>query len=233
MIRVRRRLAGQVSGDKGLGVAELVVAISLLAVLMTLVVSLVVNVSRTFTREASATDSANVAALGMREVTRVIRAGTEIPVQTSVVNDPVFILAKPTEVTMYAYLDTSAASPKPIMVNFSVNATTGDLQETRWDATPVGTRFWSFATTSTWQKLVARKIIAPTGTEQTLFSYYKSDGTEMNLAAGASLTAAQLRDVAAVQVSLKVQADVTGRAAPVLLQNTVGIPNLGVSRVAS
>lgn len=64
-----------------------------------------------------------------------------------------------------------------------------------------------------------------------LFRYFDKDGGALTPAAGASLSEDQRRNIASVQITMQVQANGSGRTAPVAIQNMVGLPNLGVARV--
>jgi len=214
---------------------ELAVTIFVLGVLSTVVVGLFVNISTTLTRDRASMDSTNVAAIGMNEVTKVIRAGTEIRVAGLTLNDPVFATAMKEEMTLNAYLaDSSTGVLAPVKVRLAVDATTRELTETRWSSTKNAAGYWIFSTTAGAPRTIARSLavvaVPPAAGQRNLFTYYDKDGVELVIPAG-GLTESQRRAVAAVQVSVTVQADQTGRATPVTLQNTVGMPNLGVSRV--
>jgi type II secretory pathway pseudopilin PulG len=221
------------SPEAGISLAELMVAIFVFGILSTMIVTLFVQMSRTFTEDREANESTNVAAIGMNEMTRVIRSGTELPVSGQTLNNPVFLAADKETVTLYAYLDTNAATPQPIVAQFVINSSR-ELIENRWTASALAGGYWGFApttTTPTTTKHVAR-LIKPWATgENYLFTYYTAAGTVIPIPNGGIVSSTTLRSIAAVKVSMTVQADLTARANPVSLQNTVGIPNLGISRV--
>lgn len=237
--------------DSGITLIELLVSITLTAILMTIVVSAFTQFSNSFRVSRSATDSANVADVGMNELTRVIRSGTEIEVIGTATNLPVFITAKKEELLLYAYLDTDSLNPSPTLIQFKINSTTRDLVETRWPSTKVN-GYWTFPTfagsapdrtvvqtaTPSLIRVIARKLVAPTGTESPIFTYLKTEGCaaitptcSIVPASGNGLSLTEINSVVAVSVTMKVQADDLQRAAPVTITNRVGIPNLGISRV--
>lgn len=247
MMRAPARARGLLrtqSRQSGLTLAEMLVTMMVLSLLMVMVVSLVTSVTRTFTRERSATDSTRSASIAMKEISRVIRAGTVIRVSNAP-STPVFLSATAESVVLRSFLDTDSASPKPIVVRFELSGTR-DLVEKRWNANPTSGPFWTFtslpaapyqATASYWTnpayvRTIARGIMTTAASGVTLLRYYDKDGNELVPAAG-SLSDTQLLAVAAVKVSVCTQADKTGRSAPVTLENTVGIPNLGISRVGA
>jgi hypothetical protein len=180
-----------------------------------------------------------VAAVGMNEMTRVIRAGTEVPVAGGA-QLPVFVEAFDDKVTMYAYIETTSLNPSPTKIQFAIDPVTKELVETRWASSPVsgspGT--FTFAATAESSRTIARKIIdASDGTP--LFTYLAvvtdpSDpafGTAQPLDATGGVGSAELPTISVVQIALNVQADETARANPVMLKNRVGVPNLGISRI--
>jgi len=92
--------------------------------------------------------------------------------------------------------------------------------------------YFAFNAVAASTRVVARKIVNNITGDPYLFTFYRGDGTQVLTPSGtSSLTLDERRQIVAVQVFMKVQADPTARAEPVTLQNTVGIPNLGVSRV--
>ena len=116
-------------------------------------------------------------------------------------------------------------------MQFSINSNR-ELVETRWTSYVVSPGYFAFNTTAATTRVVARKIVAQSGTDASLFTFYSGDGTVALSPAGInSLTLSERRQIVAVKVFMKVQADPTSRADPVTMQNTVGIPNLGVSRL--
>lgn len=241
----------RVQDDSGITLIELIVSIVLTAILMTIVVQAFTQFSNSFRVSRSATDSANVADVGMNELTRVIRSGTEIEVSGNATNLPVFITAKKEEMLLYAYLDTDSLNPSPTLIQFKIDPVSRDLVETRWPSAKVN-GYWTFpsfagtapdrtvvsSAVSPLKRVIARKLVSPTGTESPLFVYLKTDGCTVAQptcsiipTSGNGLTASEIDSVVAVSVTMKVQADDLQRAEPVTITNRVGIPNLGISRV--
>lgn len=223
---VLRRLGRvRASREAGVSLPELLVTMMLLGLFSALVLGLVTSVTRTFTRERAATDSTMIASNGMNELTRMVRAGTGLLV-TGGAQAPVFVEAGPRTATLYSYIDTTAASPQPLKVQFTVDGQ-GRLIERRWTATTTKEP-WAFSTTASSTRTVATSVVP--GTEN-LFTYFTAAGAKINPTSGVNLSAAERENVAAVRIQLTVQTDPSGRADPVMLRNTVSIPNLGISRV--
>ncbi len=241
MTSIPRRTA---EDDSGVTLIELLVAFVLLAIMMTIVVSAFSRFSSSFSSTQSASESTNVASVAMNEVTRVIRSGTEIEVLGAQNNETVFRVATKEEILLRAYLDTDSLDPKPTLIQFKIDPVTRELVEKRWDSTMVN-GYWTFPTitgptavAAKSTRIVARKLVVPTGTQQPMFTFLTTTGcgaTEPTCdivpAGGNALNAAELRVIVAVEVTMKVQADALQRSAPVILTNRVGIPNIGISRV--
>lgn len=228
MSRLVRRVRTARRSDSGLTIPELLVTMFLLSMITVLMVGLVAAFSQTFTRDRAASDSTMVASAGMKEVTRIVRSGTELRLTGGgVVSAPVFVDARENDLTLYAFIDTNAASPRPIKVRFSIDGNRR-LIETRWRTTNAVAP-WSFAAVGSpsSSRPVARFV--PTDAEP-IFRYLDAGNQVMPVPTG-GFTTEQLRTIAAVQVTLTVQADAAGRADRVVMQNSVGIPNRGISRV--
>ncbi|HEV7957600.1 MAG: type secretion system protein [Microbacteriaceae bacterium] len=218
-----------VLADEGFSLPELIVAMFLFGIVMTLVVTLFATFNSHFTRERSATDSTNVASIGMNETSKVIRAGTIIN-RDSGSDLPIFVVAGNESVRLYSYLAADSLNPAPIMVELKIDGNR-QLVETRWDATRDGTDQWIFPAAtpenSTSSRVVARKLLPPTGSSLPLFTYLRPDGTVIP----APVASTDLGNIGGVKVTMTVQADETERAAPVELHNRVGLPNLTSSRL--
>ena len=244
MQALRRNLRSQRSqknGDDGFSLLELIVAMAILGVAMALIAGLFISFTNNFTQTRSLNDSTNVAAVGMNEMTKVIRAGTIIDVSSGV-DKPIFVKAEKEEVILHSYMADSSADPKPILVRLSVT-TARKLTEERWNATKVGEQ-WTFpalvatpapshiSTAAATKRVIASSLIAPTAAQVTagekyLFTYLDINGAVI----AAPVAADKLGNIASVSVTMLVQADITSRAKPVKLQSRVGLPNLTSSRI--
>jgi 2-methylaconitate cis-trans-isomerase PrpF len=175
----------------------------------------------------------------MDELTRVIRAATTVP-QQNAEDLPAFSYANKEKITLYAFIDTNSGTPAPVKVTFEVKTYNGEarvLTETRQVGTPKASApsYWEFVAAST-ERVIARKIVSPTGSQANLFNYQEINASTLNpvdiTIPVTGVTAANLKKVAVVEVTINVQTDTQNRAAPVIITNQVGIPNLGISRMA-
>lgn len=224
--------ASRWSRDDGVSLSELLVTMFLTAIVGTIVIGFFVAFTNTFTEDRAATDSATTAALGMNDMTRIIRSGTEIPVLNSVLNRPVFEEIGNERMTIHAFVDTDSADPRPIKITFAVNPDR-ELVECRYAAIPRPGGYWEFPATqqNCDGRVIARQLPARQAGQPALFTYYTAAGATVTIPNDGVTTDAQRSQIASVRINLTVQADITSRAEPVTLRNTVGIPNLGISRL--
>ena len=229
-----------VGSDRGVTMVELLVAVTLFAILATMIILSVTTFTGALTKDRVSNDNTNIAGIAMSELTRVVRSGTTLPQSGG--DKPAFFSVKNNELVMYAYIDDASqnAQAKPIKIKFSVDPVTRELVETRWTATLVN-KFWTFGTTPSSTNVLARQILVPTSSQQQIFTFYTIDPTTqlakpMTLpAAGLTMPANEvtLNTIAVVEILVTVQSDPTARAKPVTLKNRVGIPNLGISRLGA
>jgi Tfp pilus assembly protein PilW len=228
----------------GISLVELIVAIALTAVIATLMVTIVVTVSRSFTREAQSSTNSDSASVGMRELSRVIRSAAEVslaglPAGTAPAE--AIISAGAQQITLYSFVDVDVAVPTPVTAQFVVG-TDGALTEIRWAASAaavaggtsapnLSTTLWQFAAAPTPPRIVLRGVVSTAA--EPIFRYYTAAGVELVVPASGALDASQLPAIAAVKVTLRVQQFPAGTGTAAVLENTIGLPNLGVSRVRS
>ncbi len=225
-----RSTVGQRRGDGGITLLELMVAMGIFSILIALVSTIVIGTMRSYSDQRGTVDNTRTASTSMNEITRIIRAGTEIPVYGVALNDPMFTYAGAEQITMYSFIDPATSSdPPPLKVQFARDAN-NELVETRWGAYHVHTTYWAFNATSTYGRTIARSLL-PSDAAKPTFRYYDKTGAELVPPSGGSLTTATIRKIASVKVTLRVQTSGSARIAPVELQNQVGLPNLGVARV--
>ena len=243
--RLGRRLRRD---DDGLTLIELLVAIILLGVLLTIVASVYISSLSVVALGRDLTQNTKVAANAMNEASRVIRAGTDNPRVPPTIPDPAFVIAKRDEVLMYAFINLTSAAEQPQMIRIRVDRTTGKVIESRWPAVQSADKRWQFPANpcvtvnnpvgcaAPTQNSVLAQTISPQGTGATalpdVFSYLDADGNAITQTS-AGLSLADRRKVSAVRVSISVQTSLTDKSNAVLLENTVGIPNLGFAQESS
>ena len=215
-LRQAANVRSRLRGELGISLVELLVSMMIFAIILTLVGSMYASMARTVALGNSSNQSTKVAATTMNEVSRVIRFAAANPVLGQPQSDPAISTFSAEALTVYSYVDADATTPKPIQISFTVDASRR-LVESRYAATPAA-GFWIFATPTPYStRILAGGIGTPTGAELPLFSY------EYQMVNG-------VQTIVAVQVNLKVTADGNSVGQPVPLQNTVGMPNLGLPR---
>ena len=219
----------RVRNDDGMTITELLVAMLILSIVTAMVVTFFATVTRTFTTDSLASSNTNIAADSMNSLTRIIRAATEIELSGETAVAPVFQSASQTGMTLYTFYDNGTVAADQVeRVTLALNTTTNSVTEVRVRGSQSGTK-WSFSATQPTQVLATNVAPRASG-EAYLFTYYDAEDNPVEVGAGTT-NRAILGTIASVKVNLTVQMDGVGRAGAVNLQNTVVIPNLGISRV--
>jgi len=214
-----------------MSLVELMVTVFIAGILLAIVGSFFINVARVTANSNSTTSRSSVAANIMDAVSKVIRTASNNPIATSEDPDPAVVAATATGLTIISYVDTNATTPSPTKVTYRVDAS-GNLIEDRYASTATN-NYWVFGTTAA-SRTVGGPILTPTGTNA-LFVYLDGDN-QVIVAAGpivngnATLTLEQRESVASIKVSIQIANTLTTGSDPILLVNTVGMPNLRLSR---
>ena len=218
--------------DAGLSLIELLVAMLLLGVFMTMISSLYLSASRSLGQAKLLTANTRQASNGMNEVARVIRAATENPVSGHPLPDPALVEATPEAVTLYAYVNLGMTTQQPVKIRLALDVDRR-LVETRWAATALGGGYFGFSGAPESSRIIA-ETVAPASSDPAdpvLFGFRDAAGGLL-LGAGSDgtlLTSTELRSVASITVNLTVQASRTDARSAVTLQNTVGMPNVALA----
>jgi len=218
------------NSDAGLSLIELLVAMLLLGVFLTMISSLYLSASRSLGHAKLLTANTRQVSNGMNEVARVIRAATENPVPGNPLPDPALVEATPEAVTLYAYVNLNTPTQQPVKIRLSLDADRR-LVETRWAATVLSGGYFEFSSEPESSRIIA-ETVAP---GSTAFGYRDAAGLPLlgSGGDGTLLTSIELRSVASVSVSLTVQATMSDARSAVTLRNTVGMPNVALAAGAS
>ncbi len=227
MTRLRDITRAEQSSEQGITLVELIVAMFLGAIVIALVAGMYLGLSRVVQVGNTSNNSTKAASLAMTEVSAALRFATTNPIVGNQLPDPAFVSASNESVTVNSYIDASPASPQPVQVNFSLDSSRR-LIETRY-ASHLVSGNWVFYTTAIWSRILTGAVVAQSGSEPYLFTYLDSSNAVI-VPGSNGLTSAQYPTVAAVKVTVKLASASTGGASPVVLQNTVGLPNLGINR---
>jgi type II secretory pathway component PulJ len=230
-MRLLRRLHAD---ERGVSLAELIVALSVTVLLLAMVGAFFASVSRASTTATGVDSNTRVASTAMREMQRMLRVASNNPVSSGVDTQYAFQYASPTSARFFAYINlNSAVDVQPVEVQFTLDPAKGTITETKWNGTPtdVTKSYYDFPRASTatlTDRPTSTLTLASSVVPTTLFTYRDAAGAPIG--AGASvLSAAQLQTVASVTVVLTVgERDSTRPTAAnnVSLTSTVGMPNL-------
>lgn len=217
---LRRRLSAE---DSGIGMVELLVSMMLSAVLLAMVGTMFVNIARATTSAGQTREGTSVAGTLANELSRVIRSAAQNAVAGQPTLDPAIVAGTPDSLTLYSLTDTSSSAPAPLKVRFSVVG--GKLVEERWRAVAAG-GYWTFGTgAADSTRTLGGTVVGPTGSADPLFVYVNGAGAVVSPGA-TGLTPDQRALVASVRISVRVRGASSPSAPVVLVQNTVGMPNL-------
>jgi type II secretory pathway component PulJ len=210
------------SEDAGLSLIELLIAIMLTGLIMTLGVWMFVAGTHSVSLAQSIDGGTRQASNGMNEVARMIRAATPNPVVAPTpgqpLNAPAVIVASASSVQFFAYVNLTGAE-SPVRVTFDVS--NGILRETQAPATSTtagANGHWDFGAAGTPRNLCNS---IPAGVS--VFRYFNKAGAEL-LPANLS-TDTQRAAIASIQVTITIQP--TGAANAVTVTNTIGMANVG------
>ena len=215
------------SREAGLSLIELLIAMMLTGLIMTLGVWMFVAGTHSVSLAQSVDGGTRQASNGMNEAARMIRAATPNPLTNpspgAAQNDPAVVSASANAIAFYAYVNLTGAE-SPVMVRFSVDGS-GRLIEQQWkpnSATPGVNGHWDFPAPNT-KPTSQRTLCSSIPASVTVFRYFNKAGTEL---ASATLTDSTSRAaITSVQVTITIQP--TGAASAVTISNTIGMSNVG------
>jgi prepilin-type N-terminal cleavage/methylation domain-containing protein len=219
------------SADDGLSLIELIVSMSVFAVVLTLVGSLFWGMSRTSSQARAIDASSRTSANAMNELALVIRNGAMVPKLGETTPLPAFSTASREQMVLYSVISGSGSSLEPVRVSFSVNSARQLIEVRTRGVYGGGYWTWPGSAPSTTRNLSGALIVS-TGTEP-LFRYLDGQGEAITGNAAGTLATADLERVASVAIILRVQAEGVAEGRIIELKNTVSVPNLGNVRVPS
>lgn len=224
MIAPRRRWtdAPKAPGDAGITLAELLVALMVFGIILTLTGGLFVSIIRTTAVARVGNDNTKSASVGVNEISRVLRVATTLAKLNQSINDPAFISASSESIVFTAYADVSSAAPKPIQVQFALDSSRR-LVETRWEMSASSSGFWQLSGAAPTSRVLAGPVPTWTAGNPQLFEFHDSSEAVLGVPVDRA-------SIASVLVTLKVQTDAGTAGSAVVVQNLVGLPNLGIKR---
>lgn len=210
------------ANDDGLSLVELLVSMMITGIVLAIVGSLFVNVARITTNSNATTTRNGVASNVINEVSKVIRTAANNAVSGRVDPDPALAVATPTTLTLYSFVDASPALPAPSKVSFRFDAN-GNLVEDRVQGTD-SNGYWVF-TSAVRTRILPGPMQNLTGADA-FFVYLDADGNAINLPNTSGLSLVQRAAVRSIQVTVRIANQSAAGSDPILIINTVGMPNL-------
>ena len=212
---LRRRLGP--AAEAGVSLVELIVTMMVTGIVLTIVAAMFINVAKV-TADANGTNTrTSVAANVMNEMSKVIRTAANNATASSEDPDPAIVSGTASALTVYSYVDTSPTAPAPTKVTFRVD-TSGNVWEDRIAGAASGS-YWVFTGTAT-----SRNLGAPI-TSAGLFTYLDQAGQAV-VPGGTGLTLAQRNTISSIKVTVTIANNPTLGSDPIVIVNTVGMPNL-------
>lgn len=218
-MRTRLKALRAHGSDEGISLVELIVAVMISAIALTVTTGLFVNVSRSTVVVGTSRAASGVAANAIDELGRVVRAASTNPTGTTTPADPAVVSGTATSLTVISYIDTDPMSPTPSRVDFTVGPSpASNLTETRTAGVLQPTGYWSFTGAVT-----TRTISGPLDTGSPLFTYLDSAGAPVPQ--GSGFTLAQRQSIAAIRITVTVQRQGRVGSDPVQLTTTAALLN--------
>lgn len=223
MNRPQRALSGQA----GMSLVELLIAIMLAGLVSTLAIGMLVAGTRSVNLAQSIDGGTRQASNGMNQVARMIRAATPNPLANpapgGAQNDPAILSATATTLAFYAYVNLTGGE-SPVQVRYSIDSG-GRLIEQQWNPTSASAGangHWDFPALTT-KPNVQRVLCSAIPASTVVFQYLNKAGAEL---APTTLTDATSRgSITSVRATITIQP--TGAASAVTIGNTIGMANVG------
>jgi prepilin-type N-terminal cleavage/methylation domain-containing protein len=198
--------------DDGFSLIELAVAMALMGVIMTFVVTTVVRVRRVSVDQRLRGDSLAIASIAMDNMSKALRAATPLDQNnTTTPRLPAFKSAAASDIVFY----TSLSGPLR-RIHYYV-----DTNRVLWEETTIAdaasSPYWTF-TAAPRLRQIGSKIPASAGA---VFNYRTDTGAAVAVPTSDPLV---LQTIRSVEVNLTIQADSRPKVAPVTLLNQFSLP---------
>jgi prepilin-type N-terminal cleavage/methylation domain-containing protein len=199
-------------GDEGFSLIELAVAMALMALVMSFVVTTVVRVRRVSVDQRLRGDSLAIASVAMDNMSKALRGATPLDQNsTTTPRLPAFKSAAASDIVFY----TSLSGPLR-RIHYYV-----DANRVLWEETTIAdaasSPYWTF-TAAPRLRQIGSKIPASAGA---VFTYRTDTGSSVAVPTTDPLV---LQTIRTVEVNLTIQADSRPKVAPVTLLNQFSLP---------
>ena len=228
-----RRVAAARRGENGVTLVEMSVTVLVLSMLVGALVMMVTASQRVSGGVKERMDQTNAATIGMERISRNLRTAVLQSQLTtacilSACTDSAFLVGSPTSVQFYADVDNPKNSVGPSRVTYAVVG--GVLSETvqKPDSPTPDAAGYHYCTSGVGGCLVRSTILATdVQTATAVFTYYTAAAptTAMVMGTGGVLTAAQLKTVDSIDVSIQIIKTGGANVGGTSLVQRVALPN--------
>lgn len=196
------------------------------SILLAIAGSMFVTVVKATTASDDARDAATVAGTAANSIGRAIRSAVQLPKANQTALDAAVMAGTGSSITVSSLvMSASSTTLTPVKIRYSI--VNGALVEETWTGSN-STGYWLFTGTASRTKNLGSTIVLPTGAQAPIFTYLDGTGNPLVVAAG-GLTDAQRAVVGSVRLTLRVRSATSTRAKPIIIDTTIGMPNLGYS----
>lgn len=215
--------------ERGITLVELIVAMSLSLIVLTIAGSFLVASQKASVTASSVSQNTRAVSVAMNEMGRMLRAATDNPVPTGDDSQFAFQYASATSIRFFAYVNLDSTLSQPVEVQLTLDPNTKRITETKWNGTavPGNTSYYSFPLGSG-----ATLTTAPSSTRTLVSSAVNASAFTFKDGAGnvlgsptAPVAASDLANIRAVGVTVTVGSSTTDQNA-VTLTNTASMPNI-------
>ncbi|ROS77557.1 prepilin-type N-terminal cleavage/methylation domain-containing protein [Curtobacterium sp. PhB130] len=229
MRALRRRLDVARRDERGLTLVELLVAMTLSLIVLTVAGSFLISSQKASNTASSVSTNTRVASNAMNEIGRMLRAATDNPVPTGDDSQYAFQYASTNSVRFFAYVNLDSTLSQAVEVQLTLDPVAKTITEKKWVGTAVSgnSSYYSFplnsgATLSTTP--TSTRTLASPAVNSAMFVF--RDGSNGVLGSPTTpVAAADLPNIRSVDVAVTVGKS-TSDASAVTLSNTTSMPNI-------
>lgn len=224
---MRRALGRLRREEDGVGLMELIVAMSISMVILVAVGGFFTATLRAGSTNTRSDQNARSASVVMNSLTRYVHAASLLPVADGTYA-AAMTQADGSRMTFTAFVNLDGnATDVPVQVRYSLNGAKGLVLD-RWTGTTTKgfTTFPAPTQPPTTSTVLGGAVSSPTGDGDPLFTYLGANGAALPTLADGSLAASQLGAVRAVRVNLELGAPTADTPGNTHIQNTLYLFNV-------
>lgn len=206
--------------EDGFTVIELLVTMVITGIVLAIAGTFFANIARLTSWSGKDREATGQAALALDAIRAIVRVAADNPT-SSTTTDPAVLVAKPTQLQLTAYANTSSTNTAPTRITLTID-TGGYLTVRRDPGTQSADGYWSYTVSPTTSRITGPFSLSPS---TPFFTYINTGGTVMSSASGLSL--AQRKTITFIRVTTTVDStNAGGSSDPVIVTSSIGMPNL-------